>query len=325
MLPGSPLERLGEAAQRFVAGARSKNTGAGYGSDLRSLEAWARENRRALTAPLSPTLVGDYLTARAQGLWAPTNPRTHRRKDGPSRASTLLRACAAFQAFNVLAGSRESLFSDPAVVLVLDTIKRELGLRPITADPLRPVDLAKAVATLPDSLTGARERAILLAGFAGALRRSEIVGLDVENVSWIDGDMGLFLPKRKTDQFRRGTHVHVPSGRDETCPVRAMRTWLDRGQLVDGACFRWVRGEHALARRISPPEVARVCRQAAARAGLQGRYSGHSLRAGFATSAAEAGVPLALIMKQGGWTKEETVLRYIRLDPRTTNAARGLL
>jgi integrase len=144
---------------------------------------------------------------------------------------------------------------------------------------------------------------LLLLGFAGALRRSELVGLDVDNVCEGADGLTVRLRRSKTDQEGAGRTVGIPYGSNPiTCPVRAWRAWLEVSGITEGAALRPVdRHGHIGASRLSAPAVALVLKRHAARAGLDpAEFAGHSLRAGLATSAAAAGVPERVIAEQNG-------------------------
>jgi len=184
------------------------------------------------------------------------------------------------------------------------------------------------IAYLPPSLAGKRDRAVLLVGFASAMRGSELVALTVEDME--DRDEGVVLAKRrsKTDQEGKGAHVAVPYGSDpETCPVLALRGWLADAEITSGPIFRSVDrhgniGTAALTQRA----VAIIVKRTAHRAGLDGdRFSAHSLRAGFVTTAAANGASERAIAAQTGHRSMEVLRRYVRhATVFTDNAATSL-
>jgi integrase len=217
---------------------------------------------------------------------------------------------------------------DARVREVLKGIRRSLGVAPRQVDPISPSDLRTMVRSRPETLQGLRDRALLLVGFAGAFRRSELVGLDVGDVAFGDDGLTVALRRSKTDQEGEGRKVGVPFGScPESCPVRTLRAWLETAQITDGPVFRSVKGPRAEDTRLSDKAVARLVKRAAEATGLDGsRLSGHSLRAGLATAAAKAGRSERSIMAQTGHRSTQMVRRYIR-DGRlfAENAAAGLL
>jgi site-specific recombinase XerD len=145
----------------------------------------------------------------------------------------------------------------------------------------------------PTSLIGVRDRALLLVGFAGAFRRSEVVSLDVADVTFSSDGLIVQLRRSKTDQEGEGRKVGLPFGSNPlTCPVRSLRTWLDAAAVVSGPIFRAVdRHANVADTRLTDQSVALVVKRCAKAAGLDPeKYAGHSLRSGLATAAAMADV-----------------------------------
>jgi integrase len=170
------------------------------------------------------------------------------------------------------------------------------------------------VDTLPDSLLGIRDRALLLVGFAGAFRRSELVGLDVADVEFKREGLVVTLERSKTDQEGAGRKIGIPYGSNPaTCPVRALQAWLEASATTEGALFRTMNRHGHVKDRLSGQGVAIVVKRCAEAAGLNpDDYAGHSLRSGLATSAAAAGVSERAIMNQTGHKSVNMVRRYIR-------------
>jgi integrase len=218
--------------------------------------------------------------------------------------------------------------SSVEVRTVLQGIRRTLGVAPDQKAPILPADLRRMLAALPVGLQGSLDRALLLVGYAGAFRRSELVGLDVPDVRITDDGLKITLRRSKTDQEAEGRTVGVPRGSSpDICAVTALAKWLEVSGLSEGPLFRAVSGGPVRGTRLSGRAVARLVKRSAELAGLDPRrYSGHSLRAGFATAAARAGKSERAIMRQTGHRSVETVRRYIREgDVFVDNAADGLL
>jgi integrase len=164
-------------------------------------------------------------------------------------------------------------------------------------------------------LIGARDRALVLLGFAGAFRRSELVGLDVADCAFGKDGLTITLRRSKTDQQGAGRKIGIPYGSNpETCPVRTVQAWIELAAIEDGPVFRSIsRHGRVQPGRLSGIDVARVVKKLAERAGLDAvKYAGHSLRAGHATSAAIAGASERSIMNQTGHRSVQMVRRYIR-------------
>jgi integrase len=187
-----------------------------------------------------------------------------------------------------------------------------------TLDPLRAM-----LATLPDDLSGRRDRALLLIGFAGGFRRAALCALDHADITFVPEGMDLVIRKDKTDHVGQGRELSISYGKHrDTCPVRALRAWLDAAGIITGPIFRGVAKGSKTIRvgRLDPGSVARIIKRAAARAGLPdaGDFSGHSLRSGLATEAARSGATDNAIMDQTGHTDVRSVKRYIRRGRRFT-------
>jgi integrase len=180
--------------------------------------------------------------------------------------------------------------------------------------PLRVEDLATIVAGLGSSTRDLRDRAVLLLGFAGALRRSEISSLDCCWIERTQRGLVISMPRSKTDQEGKGRRIGIPRGHAPVCPVTTLEAWLEASAIMDGSVFRPVtKGGRVLGSRLSVDAIAIIVKQRAAAIGLDpARHSGHSLRAGFATSAAAAGVPTWKIKAQTGHVSDVVLGGYIR-------------
>jgi integrase len=212
-----------------------------------------------------------------------------------------------------------------AVRGLLDPTKTELvrltmrGIRRTYGKPQRRVealttDVVLAMTSiLGDPLAELRDRALLLVGFAGGFRRSELVAINYELVRRYVHGLVITIPRSKADQEGRGREVAIPYGR-RACPVEALDAWLSASGISEGAVFRsMLKGGRIGQRRLSPDAVARIVKYRARAAGLDpASYSGHSLRAGFVTSAAAAGMPTWRIKAQTGHATDAMVSRYIR-------------
>jgi integrase len=200
----------------------------------------------------------------------------------------------------------------PAVRATLRGLAREQGTAQRQVKPLRLTALRRMLDEIPADLMGHRDSAILLMGFAGAFRRSELVALDCTDLAWEEEGLIVTLRRTKTDQTGEGRKVAIPYGSDPvTCPVRVMRRWLSarvQAGLAAAPVFVSVRDQ-----RLSGAAIAAVVKRRAARAGLDpADLSGHSLRAGFATEAAAQGASERAIARQTGHRNLQTLRRYIR-------------
>jgi integrase len=178
-----------------------------------------------------------------------------------------------------------------------------------------------------DTLRDVRDRALLLIGFAGAFRRSELVALDKSDIGRVREGIIINLRRSKTDQTSKGRRVAIPRGRTCWCPVSAIDAWFERSGVDDGAVFRAI-NRHGMTGhgRLSAEAVSLIIKQRVAATGLDpAAYSGHSLRAGFVTSAAQAGVPTWKIRQQTGHASDTMLQRYIREGELFVKNAAGAL
>jgi integrase len=297
--------RLGATAERardFAERARATSTRRAYRHDWRHFSAWCDEH--GLPAlPAAPETVALYLADLA-GRPEPERPKV----------ATLARRLAAIARAHRDAGADSPVRRAPADI-VWRGIRRELGAAPAGKTPLLTADVRRMVEYLPDGLAGARDRALLVIGFAGAFRRSELVALDVADVRRGPHGLTIVIRRSKTDQEGHGRLVGLPAGAHAlTCPVRAYTDWLAIGGITRGPVFRPVtRYDTLRSTRLTDQSVALIVKRAAVGAGLDpAPYGGHSLRAGLATAAAQAGVGERAIMAQTGHRSVLMVRRYIR-------------
>jgi integrase len=205
-------------------------------------------------------------------------------------------------------------------------IRRVHGTPQRQAAPILVGDLKAMVTPLGEDLRDLRDRALLLVGFAGAFRRSELVAINCTDLEWMDEGLIITLPRSKTDQDGRGRAVAIPRGSADLCPVVALSTWLRSARIEGGSVFRAIDCHGKVyGDGLSPDSVARVIKKRAAAVGLDpARFSGHSLRAGLVTSAAAAGVPDWAIRRLTGHKSEAMLHRYVRpVDPFNGTAAIG--
>jgi integrase len=194
-------------------------------------------------------------------------------------------------------------------------IRRTLGVSQTQKTPLMSDSLRAIGQLLPDDLMGARDRALLFVGFGGAFRRAELVALDADNVCFTDDGLVITLEKSKTDQESHGRTVGIPFGSFPlTCPVRALKNWLKLSGIKEGPLFRSIgRWDQVGSSRLSDKMVANIVKKRVAAIGFDPtRFAGHSLRSGFASSAAKAGRSERSIMRQTGHRSTTMVRRYIR-------------
>jgi integrase len=290
------LRPLADQALEFARRSRSENTLRGYRADWNHFNAWCKKYG-LLPLPAAPATVAVYLSALADVY----------------KVSTILRRIAAIGQHHLINGV-DSPAKTEAVRTVLKGIKRTLRVAPQQKAPLLANDLRQIVADLPRSLMGARDRALLLVGFAGAFRRSELMSLDVEDLTFVADGLIVSLRYSKVDQEGKGRKIGIPRlPSSEACPVRAARDWLDLSGIKTGALFRRIgRGDRLMSNRLCDHAVALIVKRSLSPARDARDFAGHSLRSGFATSAAQGGASINAILRQTGHVSVETALRYVR-------------
>lgn len=287
------LSTIGQQAAEFARLSKSPATLRAYQSDFADFEGWCL-SLDLCPMPALPTTVGAYLGDRATKL----------------KVASLRRRVAAITAIHRLSGHGFDS-GHIAVSSVMSGIARALGRPQEGKEPLLDDELVRIVKLLPPTMAGARDRALLLVGFATASRRSELVGFNFNDVK-IGRDGAEFLVRRsKTDQEGVGAEKGVPRSK-RACPVAALEQWLRLSGITEGPIFREVRGNWVGA-PLSGNAVAEVVKRSVKLIGLDpGRYGAHSLRSGFATSAARAGSDLAHIMLQTLHKNADVARRYVR-------------
>lgn len=300
-------------AQDYQDAADAPATLRAYASDMKNYEAWCAGN--GMTAlPAAPEVVGAYLAAAGEGY----------------AMQTLRRRVAAIARASGVSGHPLDT-KHPAIRETLRGIGRTHGSRGRRSAALTTIELRKLSQVCEPDLAGERDRALLLTAFAGALRRSELVALDVERLTWSDEGVKLLLEKSKTDKEGEGAEIMLVFGRHEgTCPVRALRCWLDAAAITSGPVFRKVnKSGRVEARRLSEDAVRQILLRRAAQAGVTGTLSEpinpHGLRAGFVTTAYRNGVPDEEIMGHTRHRSLTTMRSYVRRAKLSKTAPAGKL
>jgi integrase len=193
-------------------------------------------------------------------------------------------------------------------------IRRTLGTAPAQKSPTLTGEIRAMIAATDEGLIGQRDRGLILLGFSGAFRRSELVALEVRDLDFTRDGLIVLLRRSKTDQEGTGRRVAVRYGaRPDTCPVRTLQSWLELAAITTGPVFRAINRHGQVRAGLTPQSVALIVKRLCQRAGLDpAQYAGHSLRAGHATSAAINGASECSIMAQTGHRSVQMVRRYIR-------------
>jgi site-specific recombinase XerD len=310
------LEDLSRRAALYATRAKGEGTRRAYRSAWRSFESWCRDLGREPLAG-DPDTIAMYVVRCADAGFAVSSIRVH---------------LAAIKTAHLLAGLSLDL-RHPRLAMVIEGITRTKGVRPRRqAAPAVPGVLRLLLAARPSGETplGARDRAMLLLGFGAALRRSELVALTIGDVETVPGrGLKILVRRSKTDQHGAGQAIAVWANPDQpgVCPLAAFETWLAHRR--EAADLDWTATATSRAERplfcavtkagrvtganLSDKAVVRLVKQTAADAGLDpNRFSGHSLRAGLATAAGDAGAGLAELMRQTRHKSTEVALGYLR-------------
>lgn len=197
-------------------------------------------------------------------------------------------------------------------------IKRELGTAPSQKKPLKTENIKLLIDSIGKLVwpIEVRDKAMILIGFSGAFRRSELVGIDIEHLSFDTNGVSIFIPQSKTDQEMRGRFVDIPfASNDQYCPVRSLQTWIRCARIERGPVFLQVhKGGKIIRKRLGGRSVALMLKRRCKSFGFSDDIAGHSLRAGHVTSSIEKGVPETWIMRQTGHTSIDMLRKYERLN-----------
>lgn len=305
------LAREFEMAERYLRSQHAGSTRRAYATDWRIFLAWCRaKDLEAL--PASPETVALFLSAEA---------------NAGRRPSTLARRAAAIRLAHC-SQEYESPTNSELVKAAMRGIRREHGTAGRQKSPALAPHIRSMVALAdPTTLVGARDRALLLLGFAGALRRSELVGLRVEDLEETPRGLQIKIRRSKTDQEGAGETVAVIRG-GPCCPVEAVKLWRELANIATGPLFRRVRrGGRLGAAALNPYAVALIVKKYAAQLGLDPRaFAGHSLRAGFLTSAAMNRASLFKLREVSRHKSLNTLQVYVRqAEAFDDHAGEGLL
>lgn len=291
--PEGVLSGFSATAEQFIAASQSAATKRAYASDLKHFFA------NGGSVPASPTALAEYLAWCAEKLSVATLER---------------RVTAIHKAHLEISAPSPAL--DPMVKRTLQGIRRTLGTKQRQAKPLVKDDVLAALVLIDQQtpVKAARDRALMLVGFASAMRRSELVAVRVEHLTELAHGIEVFLPNSKTDQERAGRTVFIPQATGERCPVRALMHWLEIAKITEGCVFRAVTRHDKVAKTaLSPQSVSLIVKAAIERIGGDPeQVSGHSLRAGYCTQAAMVGLQPWQIREQTGHRSDVTLAKYIR-------------
>jgi len=311
-------------ARTYARNSRSKRTLDAYASDWKMFTKWCRRHQLS-PLPAEPVTVVLYFTQLAEGTAFPDEKEPFAR-----RPSTIRRHAATIAVAHRLAKT-VSPIDEEEVQAVLLGITKTLGgapkkktaaVREIVTDMVHSIDEEVSAPGI-----AIRNRAIVLVGFGGALRRSEIVGLDVEHVEFRPRGMILTIVESKTDKERKGQTVLInKSEHADLCPMRSLQAWLRELPVSSGAIFRSLSRRNKM-QRLSGETVANVIKDAASNLKLNpDAFGGHSLRSGHVTTAVRDGTRIDVVQKQTRHKVLQTLLEYLEREGSwDDNSSKGII
>ncbi len=268
---------------------KSLNTLRAYQADFKDFSSFCTKNS-FLNLPTEPKIIALYIT--------------HLSKS--SKFSTLKRRIASISVIHKVKGHYLDT-KHPIIMENMHGIKRTLGSRQKSKKPILINDLKAIINAIDNSnltyLRKLRDKSLILTGFAGGFRRSELVNIDIEDIEFVSEGLKIFVKRSKTDQSGEGMTKGIPYFMNENyCPVKNLKNWITQGNLKKGKIYD-----------LSDKSVALIIKKFARIAGLnETKYSGHSLRSGFATATAQSGAEERDIMSMTGHKTTQMVRRYIK-------------
>ena len=300
-----------EQAKSFYIQQHAPSTLRAYRSDWAIFERWCYA-RGIQPLPAAPEAVAVFLGSQASG---------------GSKPATLTRRVAAIRYFHIMAGITDSPTASEIVRSTMKGIRRTLGTAKAQKAPATADRLLKMLEQVPNTLQGCRDRAILLLGFAGAFRRSELANLLVGDLEKVPAGLRVHIRKSKTDQEGVGQVVPIIKGY-KACPVNAVTVWLQTVNMTEGPVFRRLgKGGKIFKKSLTPYSIGKIVKRYAELAGYDSaEYGGHSLRSGFLTSAAMNGASIFKMMDISRHKSMDTLKGYVRLaEEFKDHAGEGLL
>jgi len=281
---------------------RAKNTVRAYKSDFKDFEIFCVKNGFK-QFPTEPKIVSLYLT------YLSTKE---------IKISTLKRRLVSIGVVHKLRGHYLDM-KHPLIIENFVGIKRRRGNYQEGKKPILINNLKSIINVIDeikeDEIKRLRDRSIILVGFAGGFRRNEIVSLNYDDLDFVEEGLKIKIKRSKTDQFGEGSIKALPYFNNSNyCPVVSTKKWLESSKILSGSVFRrFIKGSKVSTNRLTDQTVALLIKKYLKLAGIDSKnYSGHSLRSGFATSAAEFGAEERSIMSMTGHKSSEMVRRYIK-------------
>ena len=296
------IKALQEETLLNLQNSKANNTIRAYKSDFNDFGLFCAQNGFK-SLPSEPKIVSLYLTHLST-------------KD--SKLSTLKRRLVSIGVIHKLKGHYLDT-KHPSIIENIMGIKRRKGSIQKGKKPLLINSLKIIINSIDEQknneITKIRDRSIVLIGFSGGFRRNEIVSLDYDDLDFVPEGLKITLKRSKTDQFGEGSLKGLPYFESSKyCPVLSLKKWIEVSNINSGPLFRrFSKGSKLTGNRLTDQTVALIIKKYLNLAGIESKnYSGHSLRSGFATSAAESGAEERSIMAMTGHKSTEMVRRYIR-------------
>ena len=296
------IKALQEETLLNLQNSKAKNTIRAYKSDFKDFALFCAKNAFK-NLPTEPKVVSLYLT------YLSTKE---------AKMSTLKRRLVSIGVIHKLKGHYLDT-KHPSIIENIMGIKRRKGSIQKSKKPLLINNLKKIINAIDngkkDNIKKLRDRTIILIGFSGGFRRNEIVSLDCDDLDFVPEGLKINIKRSKTDQFGEGSVKALPYfNKSQYCPVVSLKKWMDLTSITSGPVFRrFIKGSKLSENRLTNQTVALLIKEYLNLAGIDStNYSGHSLRSGFATSAAESGAEERSIMNMTGHKSTEMVRRYIK-------------
>ena len=298
----SDIKILKEETSLNLQNSKAKNTIRAYKSDFEDFSLFCAKNGLK-SLPSEPTIISLYLTQLSTKNF---------------KMSTLKRRLVSIGVIHKLKGHYLDT-KHPSIIENIMGIKRRKGSIQTAKKPILINSLKKIVNVIDlqkkEEIKKLRDRSIILIGFSGGFRRNEIVSLDYEDLDFVPEGLKITLRRSKTDQFGEGSLKALPYfDNPQYCPVASLQKWVEISKIISGPLFRrFTKGSKLSKNRLTDQTVALLIKEYLKIAGIDSKnYSGHSLRSGFATSAAESGAEERSIMNMTGHKSTEMVRRYIK-------------
>ena len=290
---------LSAKSKRRLKNAKSDNTLKSYAADWNDFSDWCN-NKEITSLPCRPEDIVNYINDLADH----------------AKANTVSRRITAISENHIAAGYQENNpAKHPMVHNAMQAIRREKGTFQHGKAPILLETLTLLADLFDDKdLVSLRDKALIFLGFTGAFRRSELVAVQIKDLTFTTQGLVIFIPQSKGDQFGQGSQIAIPYSPDKNiCAVRAVKKWINAARLETGPLFRgFKRNQEPRDTQLSDKSVALIVKKYMGQLGLNpDDFAGHSLRRGFATSAAQHDLDALSIMRQTRHKSEKMVHRYI--------------